>query len=66
MMFEVQKVIKEVEDKLGDRKDVFLFVNQELNRLYVLWLEADTNEKCLQSVDYIISKMKNADLLLKR
>ena len=62
---EVQKVIKEVEDKLGDEgRDLVRESGTE--PVVRVMVEADTNEKCLQSVDYIISKMKERGFVIER
>lgn len=62
---EVQKVIKEVEDKLGDEGRV-LVRESGTEPVVRVMVEADTNEKCLQSVDYIISKMKERGFVIER
>lgn len=62
---EVQKVIKEVEDKLGDEGRV-LVRESGTEPVVRVMVEANTNEKCLQSVDYIISKMKERGFVIER
>ena len=62
---EVQKVIKEVEDKLGDEGRV-LVRESGTEPVVRVMVEADTNEKCLQSVDYIITKMKERGFVIER
>ena len=62
---EVQKVIKEVEDKLGDEGRVLVRESGTEPVVRVMG-EADTNEICLQSVDYIISKMKERGFVIER
>ena len=52
---EVQKVIKEVEDKLGDEGRV-LVRESGTEPVVRVMVEADTNEKCLQSVDISLLK----------
>ena len=56
--------IKEVEAKLGDEGRV-LVRESGTEPVVRVMVEANTNEKCLESVDYIISKMREQGFIIK-
>jgi len=60
----VQEAIKEVEAKLGDEGRV-LVRESGTEPVVRVMVEANTNEKCLESVDYIISKMREQGFIIK-
>ena len=61
----VQEVIKEVEAQLGDEGRV-LVRESGTEPVVRVMVEANTNEMCLQSVDKIISKMKERGFIIER
>ena len=62
---EVQAVIKDVEAQLGDEGRV-LVRESGTEPVVRVMVEANTNEKCLQSVDRIIDKMRERGFIVKR